>query len=410
MKGNQSFTNLLKNGNFESWSAGTAAAPDGWTLTGTGAAVERFATSKIGTYSVLITYGSDPAKIYQDLTASDYAYLTGRSVTIGVWVKTGTANQARIEVPGAGTPSTYHSGSNVWELLTTTYIPQGGDTVIRVNFVLNIAGQVLFDGAILVEGSVIPAFSERPLYDDGKTLVIDSATNSITSGSLAITTTDAANATALTVTQQDTGSSIAATIVNAGTGNGLFIDQNGNGVALHIDNDGTANSLTVEGTTATDFVIEKGGNVGIGTISPATKLDIAGAMQVSSTVALSLGGYVRTFAEATGTPSGTTTYFDISVDVPSGCKLLGCQLRVDTALTAGETWGAAYVTGSTTTLAAAGQAVAQNTKVNKMHVDEITTDTTKVRITRDAGNFTNAAGVIRAIVYYETFTAMGNAA
>ena len=152
------------------------------------------------------------------------------------------------------------------------------------------------------------------------------------------------------------------------------------------------------------------GNVGIGTTGPAVKLDIAGSMQVSSAVALSLGGYVRTFAEATGTPSGTTTYFDIAVNVPTGCKLLGAQLRVDTALTAGETWSAAYVTGSTTTLAAAGTAVAKNTKVNKMHVDEITSATTKVRITRDAGNFTDAAGVIRAIVYYETFTNLGTAA
>ena len=156
--------------------------------------------------------------------------------------------------------------------------------------------------------------------------------------------------------------------------------------------------------------ITSDGKVGIGTTAPATKLDVAGSMQVSSAVALSLGGYVRTYAEATGTPSGTTTYFDIAVDVPSGCKLLGCQLRVDTALTAGETWGAAYVTGSTTVLASAGQAVAKNTKVNKMHVDEITSATTKVRITRDAGNFTDATGVIRAIVYYETFTAMGTAA
>jgi hypothetical protein len=129
--------------------------------------------------------------------------------------------------------------------------------------------------------------------------------------------------------------------------------------------------------------------------------------QTSSIVANSLGGYNRQLLEATGTPSGTTTYFDIAVNVPSGCKLLGCQLRVDTALTAGETWGAAYITGSTTVIAAAGQAVAKNTKVNKMHVDEITSATTKVRITRDAGNFTNGVGVIRAIVYYETFTAMG---
>ena len=154
--------------------------------------------------------------------------------------------------------------------------------------------------------------------------------------------------------------------------------------------------------------INEDGKVGIGTTLPATKLDVAGSMQVSSAVASTLGGYVRTFAEATGTPSGTTTYFDIAVAIPANCKLLGAQLRVDTALTAGETWSAAYITGSTTALAAAGTAVAANTKVNKMHVDEITSDVTNIRVTRDAGNFTNATGVIRAVVYYETFTAMGS--
>jgi hypothetical protein len=43
-----------------------------------------------------------------------------------------------------------------------------------------------------------------------------------------------------------------------------------------------------------------------------------------------------------------------------------------------------------------------------MHVDEITTDTTVVRITRDSGNFTNGVGIIRAIVYYEQLTDMAD--
>lgn len=62
--------------------------------------------------------------------------------------------------------------------------------------------------------------------------------------------------------------------VNTGTGNCLFLNQDGNGVALHIDNDGTANSLTIEGTTATDLVVLKSGFVGIGTTVPTSKLHI----------------------------------------------------------------------------------------------------------------------------------------
>lgn len=123
----------------------------------------------------------------------------------------------------------------------------------------------------------------------------------------------------------------------------------------------------------------------------------------------STGELNRIVAEATGTPAGTTTNFVITLGIPTGSRLLGCQLRVDTALTTGETWKADYSGGSTTSIAAGGQAVAKDTKVNKMHVDEITTNTTNVTITRDAGNFTNGVGVIRAIVYYEAFAAMANA-
>lgn len=114
-------------------------------------------------------------------------------------------------------------------------------------------------------------------------------------------------------------------------------------------------------------------------------------------------------AEATGTPSGTTTYFDIAVAVPSGARLLGCQLRVDTALTTGETWSAAFNGGSSTAIVTTGQAVAKNTKVNKMIVDEITTNTTNIRITRDAGNFTDGVGVISAFVHYESLAVLPSA-
>lgn len=140
--------------------------------------------------------------------------------------------------------------------------------------------------------------------------------------------------------------------------------------------------------------------------------NVTGKTTLSGSIALipgTTGGINLNASEATGTPSGTTTYFDIAVAVPSGARLKGVQLRVDTALTAGETWGAAFITGSTTTIAAAGQAVAKNTKINLIIPDESTTGTTNIRITRDAGNFTDAAGVIRAIVYYESLTAMADA-
>jgi len=499
----QSFQNLLKNGDFESWSAGTSVAPDNWVAYTLSIARESTASNtKYGTYSMLLTSTGGVNDRIQNtaLSGTSYTSSVGKTFTYGVWVKSSVAVNVNILEDGIGRTTSVSSGSGNWEVITVSKTVAGGGTGISAEIFMPASVSTAYiDGAILVEGSVVPAFSPRPLYDDGKTLTVDSANNLITTPKIAggsATTQDLVLQTTTGVGEAgadmhflvgNNGATEAVTILNSGNvGIGVASPR-----ALLDVTSGTQNTigdspgivtftsaatipsigtLSLESNTEMDanigstltfkaryiaantqgavFAAIKGikesavsgnlngimtfyvrtdgqdvntasekmrivgstGNVGIGTTAPATKLDVAGAIQVSSAVALSLGGYVRTFAEATGTPSGTTTYFDIAVDVPVGCKLLGAQLRVDTALTAGETWGAAYVTGSTTALAAAGTAVAQNTKISKMHVDEITTDTTKVRITRDAGNFTDAAGVIRAIVYFEQFTAMGNAA
>lgn len=124
------------------------------------------------------------------------------------------------------------------------------------------------------------------------------------------------------------------------------------------------------------------------------------------------GGLVRLIAEATATMSGAST--DIDVDVPANCRILGVQLRVDTLIASGDgaaSWAAAYKTGATQAIAT-GQAFAKNTKVNKnfdTNADtDITTDVTKITITPNAGTF--SAGVVRAIVYYEAFIALPDAA
>ena len=54
-------TNLLTNGGFELWSAGTSSAPDEWALVGASATVAREAsTIKIGTYSAVVTREAVP--------------------------------------------------------------------------------------------------------------------------------------------------------------------------------------------------------------------------------------------------------------------------------------------------------------------------------------------------------------
>jgi hypothetical protein len=134
------------------------------------------------------------------------------------------------------------------------------------------------------------------------------------------------------------------------------------------------------------------------------KEDFANSSTTSS------GGFARRIAEATsGTLSGATG--TIAVNVPSGARILGVQLRVDTAVTfsgTDTTWQADYVNTPTTTICS-GQALAKSTKYVAIHpAYEITTGTVTITLASD-GSDTFTGGVIRGIVYYEDMIAMGDA-
>lgn len=117
----------------------------------------------------------------------------------------------------------------------------------------------------------------------------------------------------------------------------------------------------------------------------------------------SSGGLATKIKEANADITAVTSV-TIQVNIPLGAKILGCQLRVDTALTAGETWDAAYETGSTQSIAT-GQAVTKNTKVNKFFDENVATAIvsaeTDIAITKNGGGAFTALGNISAIVYYQ---------
>jgi hypothetical protein len=154
---------------------------------------------------------------------------------------------------------------------------------------------------------------------------------------------------------------------------------------------GSIDGATVGGTTP-----------GAGTFST---LDATTDITIKGTT----GGFVRKYAEAVSAALAGASG-SIAVNVPAGARILGVQLRVDTAITSatGVSWTAAYVNTPTTAICS-GQAFAKNTKFNAIHpAYEITTDVVTITITPNADTFTG--GVVRAIVYYETFDAMANAA
>jgi len=121
------------------------------------------------------------------------------------------------------------------------------------------------------------------------------------------------------------------------------------------------------------------------------------------------GGFVTRIARAvSSTLSGASG--SIAVNVPSGKRIKGIQLRVNTAITSGDggtTWTAAYANTPTTAITS-GQAFTKNTKFNALHpAYEVTTDIVTITITPNSGTF--SAGVIEAFVYYEDTVALADA-
>jgi hypothetical protein len=119
------------------------------------------------------------------------------------------------------------------------------------------------------------------------------------------------------------------------------------------------------------------------------------------------GGLTRDSYKVTTNITAAATV-TIPIGLPAGCRLLGIQFRVDTALAGGETWNAAYSGGSSTALVVAG-GIAKNTKVNVQKVDEIATATTNIAITKNAGGSFSGVGTISVYVSYELYLTVADA-
>jgi len=160
-------TNLLSNGNFEAWTAGTAVAPDGWALAGVSASVAREGTIiKVGTYSAKVTRAGANAYIHTTFHEAKGAdYYKSRTVTFGVWVYATVADRAKLGIGDGLTNSwsSFHTGGSTWEWLTVTKTFAAGATEGRMLCFIDTGDTSgYFDGAMLVEGSSAFAFSPKP--------------------------------------------------------------------------------------------------------------------------------------------------------------------------------------------------------------------------------------------------------
>jgi len=159
-------TNLLSNGDFENWSAGTSVAPDGWTQGAMNTIAQEATIIKLGTYSTKITKTVADAYIYQNIhTTRGIAYWQGRTITLGCWVYATVANRAVLILSDGivDTYSSYHTGNSTWQLLTVTKTVSVNATSVQVYLYVGTgATSAYFDGAMVVEGSSAFAFSDKP--------------------------------------------------------------------------------------------------------------------------------------------------------------------------------------------------------------------------------------------------------
>ena len=182
----QSLQNLLANGDFESWSAGTSSAPDFYLTSGAGATVAKETTIiKQGLASVKLTCAVTTDTSIRPANTVYTKIIDNRTVTLGAWVYATLASRAKLVLHDGTTTtsSDFHTGGSSWEWLTVTATIKASPTVMYIYPLFIASGAVTSayaDGAMLVEGSSCPAFSPKPLYDDGQSVQINPATNMVT--------------------------------------------------------------------------------------------------------------------------------------------------------------------------------------------------------------------------------------
>ena len=159
--------NYVRNGSFESWSGGTAAVPDGWTLTGAGATVARNTTNvQHDAASVNVVAALNTATdLAQSITVSSTlnTFFQGAAVTFSCKVKAGAASRVFLKIDdGVGTTSSSnHSGGGTFETLSVTRTLNGSATKVECSLEISSGASITatFDGAMLVLGSAAVEFS-----------------------------------------------------------------------------------------------------------------------------------------------------------------------------------------------------------------------------------------------------------
>jgi hypothetical protein len=163
--------NVALNGDLEDWSLGGALAPDDWTLSGAGAAIERTGpamsdtfTFGSGTYAAKLTRAGADVDLTQNVVAgadiANFADMKGTKFSVAMNAKTAIASHLRIVVDdgAATTASSYHTGGNTQEVLTAVHTISQSATKLSVVVEVNTSnGDAYVGGFNFVFADVAPA-------------------------------------------------------------------------------------------------------------------------------------------------------------------------------------------------------------------------------------------------------------
>ena len=161
-------TNILHNADFETWSAGAAAVPDGWTKSEPGSTIAREgATKLLGAYSAALTRVGTDCYLYQTVHSDrGINYWKGKTMTFGVWVWSNSAT-VLIYIAAGGSTVLYHPGDSAWHyLIVSRTIPDAAVSIFVAVHIADTNTTIYIDGAMVIEGWSSQAFSRRPALVD----------------------------------------------------------------------------------------------------------------------------------------------------------------------------------------------------------------------------------------------------
>jgi len=159
---------LLSNGDFETWTAGANDPPDNWTISGLADPEREGTIVKADTYSMKVIRGGGAS--YMTQTLSWDVGWQGKVMTFSCWVYATAASKARLSLyDGVVTLySPYHTGDSTWQLLTVIMTIDGAADQLLCH--CNIDGSE-FDAAYFDEASVkqtdLQCYSESSIKQEG---------------------------------------------------------------------------------------------------------------------------------------------------------------------------------------------------------------------------------------------------